>query len=61
LLAGRRGKFCEFGERPKRREAQETRNVICDDVAGKPPGRFSFGYFSLAVQRKVPRPAGRNL
>ena len=33
------------------REAQGTR------VAGKPSGRLSFGYFSLAKQRKVPRPA----
>jgi len=50
----RRSKFCEFGERSKYREAQGTR------VAGKPPDRVSFGYFSLAEQRKVPRPAGRN-
>ena len=48
----RRGKCCEFGERSKSREAQGTR------VAGKPSGRVSFGYFSLAEQRKVPRPRG---
>jgi len=28
-------------------------------VAGKPPGRLSFGYFSLAEQRKVPRRRAR--
>jgi len=39
-------------ERRFSREAQGTR------AAGKPSGRFSFGYFSLAEQRKVPRPAG---
>ncbi len=50
----RRSKFCEFGERSKYREAQGTRK------AGKPSGRVSFGYFSLAEQRKVPRPSGRN-
>jgi hypothetical protein len=50
----RRSKSCEFGERSKYREAQGTR------AAGKPSGRVSFGYFSLAEQRKVPRPSGRN-
>jgi hypothetical protein len=32
--------------------------VYSDVLTTKPSGRLSFGYFSLAEQRKVPRRAG---
>ena len=41
-----------------RADCTEKRRAPAHDLwAGKPPGRLSFGYFSLAEQRKVPRPA----
>jgi hypothetical protein len=53
LLAGRRGKSCEFGERPKWREAQGTR------VAGKPPGPPFFWVLFFGGAKKSISPKGR--
>jgi len=65
LLAGRRCESCEFGEHPNRREAHGKGCAAALYIQGtwQPGlrGRLSFGYFSLAKQRKVPRPTGRNL
>jgi len=55
LLAARRGKSSEFGERPKWREAQEIPHWKCGTSLRV---RLSFGYFSLAEQRKVSRRQG---
>ena len=41
------------------REAQGTRSLIENEWSGKSSGRLSFGYFSLAEQRKVPRRRAR--
>ena len=63
--AGRRASSClsplayfarsELASGPARREAQGTPRS-----GASSPGVFSFGYFSLDKQRKVPRPRGRD-
>jgi hypothetical protein len=46
-------------------DGESRRPVGKDECRGNPKGKpaggaFSFGYFSLGMQRKVTRPAGRN-
>ena len=62
LLAGRRSKSCEFGERPNRREAQGKAAKRPCKLKGFDSQTFGaaflLGTLSLAEQRKVPRREG---